>query len=67
MPHITANMKANIKLAEEATKFSYICQCGHRVVIYPMEHRNKKLCSWCGHYVYVNAKEKFKDELRRKL
>lgn len=67
MGNISRFMKAGIKLNEEANKYKYYCECGHPVVIYPMEHRTKKVCSWCGHYVYINEKEKFKDEIRRKL
>ena len=51
------------KRTDEISKYSYRCKCGHSVVIYPFERRIKKLCSWCGEYVYINEREKFKDRL----
>nr|DAE91238.1 MAG TPA: alpha-aminoadipate carrier protein [Caudoviricetes sp.] len=44
-----------------------MCRCGHSVVIYPFEKRIKKLCSWCGEYVYINEREEFKDKLMKLL
>ena len=67
MGYISPQMMKTVKLSAEVAKYKIKCPCGHTVVIFPMEHRNKKICSWCGHYVYLNEKEKFKDLLRRKL
>lgn len=53
------------KLLEEKSKYKYYCKCGHSMYIFPMEHVNKKICSWCKNYVYVNKKEEFKDKLRK--
>ena len=50
----------------EQTKYRVYCNCGHSMVIYPFEHKNKKICSWCGNYVYKNNVEKFKDLLIKK-
>ena len=46
------------KLIDERHKYRIKCKCGHIVHIYPFERRNKKICSWCNHYVYINHKEK---------
>ena len=51
------------KKEDEASKYKHICKCGHTVVIYPFEKRIKKLCGWCGRYVYINKKEEFRDRL----
>ena len=37
------------------------CKCGHTIVLIK---RNKVLCNFCGHYVYKNQKEEFKDKMR---
>lgn len=52
-----------IKRVNEISKYKYYCKCGHSVIIYPMEGRNKKICSWCGNWVYVNKKEEFKEKI----
>jgi hypothetical protein len=33
------------------------------MIIFPFEHRNKKLCTHCGKYVYKDKKEEFKERL----
>lgn len=52
------------KSDKEKDKFKIYCKCGHVVHIYPFEHINKKVCSWCGKYVYVNEKERFKEKMK---
>lgn len=54
------------KKSNEMSKYKVYCKCGHSTVIYPFEHKNKKICSWCGNYVYKNQLEKFKDLLIKK-
>lgn len=53
------------KKVNEACKYKVYCKCGHSMVIYPFEHIDKKICSWCGHYVYKNDLVKFKDLLNK--
>lgn len=53
------------KLLRNKRKYKYYCKCGHHVIIYPFEKKKKKICSWCGYYVYANKKEEFKDRLRK--
>lgn len=55
------------KRIDEVIKYSCGCKCGHSVVIYPFEKRTKKICTWCGEYVYINEREEFKDKLRNLL
>lgn len=64
------NIKTNEeieKLAQETTKYKHYCKCGHTVVIYPMEHKNKKLCSHCGKYVFTDKKEQDKYYFKLKM
>lgn len=52
-----------IKRMSEIDKYKYYCKCGHPVGIYPIERKNKKICNWCGQYVYINRQEEFKEKL----
>lgn len=54
------------KLSNERTKYKVYCKCGHSMILYPCEHKIKKICTWCGNYVYKNDLEKFKDLLTNK-
>lgn len=51
------------KMIEERYKYIVYCSCGHSLVIYPFEHKTKKICSHCGKYVYKDKKEEFKGKL----
>lgn len=33
------------------------CKCGHSVVMLP--NQRKKLCSWCGHWIFKTKKDEF--------
>lgn len=60
MNHFKPKMFRNDdKLMEEASKYKYQCKCGHVVVIYPFEGKNKKLCRWCNRYVFTSSKDEF--------
>ena len=52
-----------IKRMAEIDKYKYYCKCGHTVVIYPIERKNRKICNWCGQYVYISRQEEFKEKL----
>lgn len=41
------------------------CKCGHSVFIRPTFKR--KLCSWCGYWVYRNKLDEFKDKMQIQL
>lgn len=51
------------KKINEISKYKYYCKYGHPVVIYPMESKKKKICSWCGNWVYSDKKVEFKEKL----
>lgn len=57
----------SFKRLEEKKKYTVYCKCGHSMAIYPMEHKTKKICSWCGYYVYKNKKVEFIDRLENLL
>lgn len=64
---ITKNIKEQTRYFEEIEKHKYKCKCGHTVVIFPMEHKIKKLCKWCNRYVFINKEEEFKYKLKERL
>ena len=51
------------KILNEKNKYKFRCKCGHYVIIYPFERYQRKLCDWCGNYIYANKKEEFKEKL----
>lgn len=55
------------KLMNETVKHRYKCKCGNTVTIYPFEHIERKICDWCGYYVYKDPKEQSKYDFRNKL
>lgn len=58
-------IKEDTRYFNERAKHKVKCKCGHSI---SMANRiNKKLCSWCGNYVYKNEKDKFKDMLLKKI
>lgn len=48
-------------LESHLTNYKVKCKCGHTIIIIK---RDKVLCNFCGHYVYRNKKEEFKDKMR---
>lgn len=56
-------MSTSKKILSEREKFKIYCSCGHSMVIFPFEKKNKKLCRYCGKYVYINKQEEFKERL----
>ena len=63
------SFKEDTRYLDEMTKISHKCKCGHSVAIFRPNVR--KLCKWCGHYVYINKfeekKASFKNTLRRMM
>lgn len=55
------------KLIDEKCKYRVYCKCGHSIFIYPFEKKEKKLCDWCGHYVYMNKRVEFIDRLKKMI
>lgn len=54
------------KIENERAKYKVSCNyCKHVLVFTPSNKKSKILCKVCGHYVYKNEKEKFKDLLNK--
>lgn len=43
------------------SQWRVLCECGHSLIINP--HDKKKICTHCGHWVYSDKKEEFKEKL----
>ena len=64
--------KDDYKLSEIRSQYKYKCKCSHTFTIYPMEHLEYKICSYCGRRVYTDPikqkewerKESFKAKLK---
>lgn len=57
--------KEDTKYFDEIAKHKYLCECGHSVLI--TGKNIKRLCDWCGHYVYISEKEKKRDNFKKKM
>lgn len=56
------------EVEKERTKYKVYCKnCGHSLVFFPFENKQKKICGWCKHAVYVNDKVEFEDRLRQQM
>lgn len=55
------------KMDSEMAKYKVKCSCGHSVNFYPTINKTKILCICCGHYIYKNEKEKFKELMKGKI
>ena len=57
---LVKKMKEDIKRTENSVK----CDCGHTVF---MGRQDKKICSWCGKYVFKDKKEEFKYRMEQMI
>ena len=53
------------KYIDKICKFKVKCQhCGHVVILIK---QNFIICDWCGHKIYRNKQEEFKDKVKQEL
>lgn len=52
-------------LSKEQTDATIKCKCGHSVLV--PARNDRKVCSWCGEYVFRNKQDEFKYRLGSKL
>lgn len=55
------------KMSSYAADNTYICKCGCRTIIYPMEKRERKICRHCGYYVYKDAEKQKQYDFKIKM
>lgn len=55
----------DIKMIDALSEYKVKCEnCGHIVILIT---RKKCICNWCGHMIYRNNEERFKDKLKEAL
>ena len=57
------DFKKIVVLDADRAKHKKYCKCGHSVVFPDNSKAIKVLCTHCGHYIYKNKQEEFKDRL----
>lgn len=58
----TGRKKTKQELFEsELSKYKVKCKCGHILILI---RRNKAICTHCGHYVYKDKQEEFRDRMK---
>lgn len=57
----------DMRLIEERARFRVYCKCGHGTLFFPFEHKDKKVCSWCGYYIYKDKQAEFSDKLKKEF
>lgn len=53
--------KASVKY-DSLTQFRRYCKCSHSDLLI---HKDKKICTWCGEYIYNTPFDEFKDKLSK--
>lgn len=59
------SIKEYERMTDEYDKVKYMCKCGHREII--PKWLDKKLCSWCGRYIFKSKKDEFKYKMQEKM
>ena len=58
-------LQDEMKIAKILKPYSLKCKnCGHTIVLV---RQDKKICDWCGHYVFKDKKAEFKYRLKEQL
>lgn len=60
--------KEDSDLANEKRKMKLECpNCRHLINFYAFEHVDKKLCRYCGVYVFKDKKDEFNYKMKQKM
>ena len=60
------SFKDIVKCEKERANYKRYCICGHSIVFPQTAKVNKTICDWCGHWIYKNDYEEFKDKYQKK-
>lgn len=55
------------KLEDDRALFKRYCKCGHSIVFPANSKTSRTICTWCGHWIYKNDFEEFKDNIKKVL
>lgn len=53
------------KIADKLKYYNVKCKCGHTNTMSAKEE--KKICNWCGNYVFRNKQAEFEYRLRERI
>lgn len=65
MRRISKSISDDIKLMNAYSEIRHYCKCGHSVILPAFV--DKKICSWCGHYVFRTPKIEFEYKLKQMI
>ena len=57
--------KEDTKRFDEMNKLKVKCKCGHSEII--IKSVDRKICSWCKHWVYRTPQIEFKYKIKEKM
>ena len=60
------SFKDVIRAENDRSNYKRYCSCGHSIIFPPKSKVNKTICSWCGHWIYKNNFEEFKERYIQK-
>lgn len=58
-------IQADIKKSEYMAQIRMYCKCGHSIIM--PKYLDKRLCDWCGHWVYRTKEIEFKEKLKSQM
>lgn len=58
-------IKEDIIKMRNQQKIKKMCRCGHKIII--PEFLDKRLCDWCGRWVFRTPKLEFQARLKEKM
>lgn len=62
--YLDNDYKSVDKRESKRTESKITCKCGHRIL---MGLEERKVCSWCGNYVFKTKEDEFKYRLEEKM
>lgn len=58
------NIRYNLQFNKVRNENMKKCKCGHSIVLFPTDE--KKICTWCGNYVFYKKIDEFRYRLNEK-
>lgn len=62
--YLDRDPKSFDKRAKNQSDSKITCKCGHRIL---MGLEERKVCSWCGNYIFKTKEDEFKYRLEEKM
>ena len=65
MKQLGKKFEEDSRYFSEMNKYKIRCKCGHNVIIIPPY--KKKICKWCGYYVYADKKDEVLEKVKKMI